>query len=132
VFDGADTSGFQRLTTDSGFFLIAINNVEPYLDGYKVTFSIGNPFSATYKNLKINVTWGKRLLDALAGKEKDPDAFMNWQHNLHQKELSIPDELLPASWNRVKLVLTPAKSDDLGYISLTLNAGAVILRTPDQ
>ena len=128
VFDAADSTGFSRINSESGFFLVSLKNVEPYLDGYRVTVKVGNPLSADYSNLKFDVSWGKKYESKDAA--NDPKAFQNWQASLHTKEISMPDKLLSGSWNMIQLVLSPAKSDELGYISIKLSTKTASLRTP--
>jgi hypothetical protein len=128
VFDAADSTGFSRLYSSSGFFLVSLKNVEQYLDGYKATFDVGNPLSATYENLKYQVTWGKKF-DAKSV-ATNTNAFSDWETSLHSKEISSADKLLPGSWNKISLILSPAKSDELSYIKLKIETSTASLRTP--
>jgi len=130
LFDASESSGFSRVDSTSGFFLVSLKNVEPYLDGYKLTLNVGNPLSATYESLKFNVIWGKKLnsADSLT----DANAYSKWEKTLRNKEVTIADKLQPGAWNKVTLVLSPAKSDELGHIKIRLNAGQVSLRKPTE
>jgi hypothetical protein len=130
VFDAANSTGFSRINTDSGFFLVALKNVEPYLDGYRISLDVGNPLSATYKNLKFNVSWGKKYDSKESA--NDPNAYQKWLSALHTKEISVVDDLAAGTWNKVQLVLSPAKSDELGYISIKLTTDTASLRRPLQ
>ena len=130
VFDAANSTGFSRINTDSGFFLVALKNVEPYLDGYRISLDVGNPLSATYKNLKFNVSWGKKYDSKESA--NDPNAYQKWVSTLHTKEISVVDDLAAGAWNKVQLVLSPAKSDELGYISIKLTTDTASLRRPLQ
>ncbi len=51
--------GYQRIDTDNGYFLLAVEDVMPYLDGYKLFFRIGNPSSATYKGFTLKGEMGQ-------------------------------------------------------------------------
>ena len=127
VLNANEQSGFVRINSTSGFFLISVKDVQPYLDGYKLMLNVGNPLSATYKNLKLNVAWGKKF---------DPNnlnqtnSYQTWTNQLQHKELSMPEDLLPGSWNKIALILSPAKADELSYISLKMDTETVSLRTP--
>jgi outer membrane murein-binding lipoprotein Lpp len=48
VFLDATAKGFERIDTDTGSFFISVEDVQPYLDGYKLRLKIGNPSSATF------------------------------------------------------------------------------------
>ena len=54
---------YQRLDTDTGFFLVSVEEALPYLNGYKIRLSVGNPSNATYKRLQTyrQVEQGIRL-----------------------------------------------------------------------
>lgn len=51
---------FGLLRTDVGTFLISIDDVEPYLEGYKLKLKIGNITSATYGQFKLSIEWGPK------------------------------------------------------------------------
>ena len=130
VFDAANSTGFSRINTDSGFFLVSLENVEPYLEGFRINLEVGNPLLATYKNLKFQVSWGKKFDSKEAA--NDPNAYQKWLSGLHSKKISIPDDLAAGAWNKVQLVLSPAKSDELGYIAVKLSTDTASLRRPLQ
>ena len=45
--------GFLKLDTTNGPVLVSVQEVSPYLDGYKVKLELGNPTNATYTNFTI-------------------------------------------------------------------------------
>jgi outer membrane murein-binding lipoprotein Lpp len=108
IFLNTGDKGYNRLDTTEGTFLIALANVEPYADGYKLKLEIGNPFTATYSGFAINATWGA-----------------------HNQTISYPQKLLPATWNSIFLILTPAQKEDLAFITISLSTQTVSL-TPQQ
>ena len=54
--------------------------------------------------------------------------FSKWQAGLQEKEISLTDSLRPGAWNPVTFVLTPAKSDQFGYLELSMTTDTVSLR----
>jgi hypothetical protein len=38
---------------------VSIENAQPYLDGLRVTFKIGNPQFATYDGFDMEISWSK-------------------------------------------------------------------------
>jgi hypothetical protein len=128
VFDAANSTGFSRVNTDSGFFLVSLKNAEPYLDGYKITLDVGNPLSADYQNAKYQVAWGKKF--DVNDYTNNSNSYQAWVASLHSKEISSSDNLMAGTWNKVQLVLSPAKSDELGYISIKFSTTTAMLRQP--
>lgn len=105
---------YQRLDTASGFFLISCQDATPYLDGYKLLLDVGNPTSATYHGFTFNVTWGgafETVSDTVA----------------HSKDVSFTNQLKPASWNRVELILTPASAEEMKSIFLSMETSQLSL-----
>lgn len=53
-----------------------------------------------------------------------------WQKSLHYKSVDLTDELRPGTWNQVEAVLSPAKSDELGYLQVSIETTSVWLTKP--
>ena len=81
--------------------------------------NIGNPTSATFPGLKLNVVWAN---SAPGTKNYDPSTRQT-------KEISIPGEIKPGMWNTEEIVLAPAKPDQIDYLTIKPSAPSVILRT---
>jgi len=126
--DLASTGGYVPVRGRFGVFLVSVKNVEPYLDGYRVTFEVGNPQYATFSNLKIKTVWGSKFEYSKA--TNDVNYVENYNASLKRKEFSQADKLLPGSWNKVSIVLSPAKSDELAAFSISFDAETVSLSTP--
>ena len=116
---------FQRIDTSSGFFLISCLDAKPFLQGYKVILKIGNPSSAIYNGFKIKAKWGRKF-DYKKTSSGGPN-YEDWKKSLREKETSYVNDLKPASWNRIELILSPAKSEELEHIELSLQTGVVSL-----
>ncbi|HEV3306465.1 MAG TPA: hypothetical protein VGZ91_08495 [Candidatus Sulfotelmatobacter sp.] len=116
---------YQRLDTDNGFFLVSVEETVPYLNGYKIHLTIGNPSYATYMNYKLKVRyskpydWGKYT----------QASYDEWNKGILEKEISYPESLQPGTWNSVDVVLAPANADQLGYLTLSMAASTVSLHT---
>src|SRR5205823_1719781 len=107
------SSGYSRIDAPSGTFLVAVTEFKPYANGYRVSLDVGNPSAARYKGAKLNVKWGKPF---------DPKAnvtYENWEKSLRQADTTI-QELRPATWNRVSVVLSPAVAEDTGYVQVSM------------
>jgi ABC-type transporter Mla subunit MlaD len=126
VLDPSDPDKFVRVNTTSGFFLVSLKNVEPYLDGHKVTLDIGNPTTATYKNLRMKATWGSKFDPQLA--RDDPSAYSKWEAGLKLKDVSVVDDVKPGAWNKITFVLAPSKPTEMGYLKLKMDFDTISLR----
>lgn len=60
TFDPTTKEGYSRLDTNVGTFLIAVQDVQPYLDGVKVRLEIGNIQSTTFNGFAVNGKYGLR------------------------------------------------------------------------
>ncbi|HOJ19628.1 MAG TPA: hypothetical protein PLT92_13785 [Ignavibacteriaceae bacterium] len=91
--DLTSEGGYVSVKIDLGFtLLVAVDNVEPFLDGYKIRLRIGNPYSLHFLGGKMNVFWGK--------------SFIN------MKVVDFTSSLIPAYWNVVTINLTPFKKEE--------------------
>jgi hypothetical protein len=113
------SKNYQRLDTDMGSFMVAAESVEPYLDGYKVVLSIGNPMLATFNGFKLRVEWATSITKAAD--------YETWEKTRQQKEISFTEPLQPGRWNQVELLLPSTKPDQLGYFNLSLDISTISL-----
>jgi hypothetical protein len=125
VFDATAPKGYQVLQTSAGQFLVALDEATPYLDGYRLRFEFGNPYSATFKGLEVTVKWGKSF-DRFS-KSASLNLYSKWQKSLRKKEASLTQDLEPATWNVVNITVSPAEPDQLSYIELAMTTKTVSL-----
>lgn len=116
---------YQRLDTDTGFFLVSVEEALPYLNGYKIRLSVGNPSNATYKDYKLTVKWNK----AYDWGKYSQASYEEWNKAVQEKEISFPDSLQPGAWNSVDLILAPVSPDQLGYLTLSMSTSTLSLHT---
>jgi hypothetical protein len=119
------SKGYLRLDTTSGFFMISVRDVKPFLNGFKVRLSIGNPTTVTYLGFVLNAKWGRSF--DFKEMKTDRSAYSNWQKSLQQKEIKFTDQLKPATWNNVDLIIIPAKQDELGHFELSMETDQISL-----
>jgi hypothetical protein len=51
-----------------------------------------------------------------------------WQKAQHTKEFALLKPLQPGAFNSAEVVLSPASSEDLGQLNVTVTAGGIALR----
>lgn len=113
------SEGYSTLRSNVGYFVVSLEKLTKYANGYKATFLIGNPSLTTFNGAKVTVKWGRAL-------SKD-DNFGNWYNSLKTETININNSLLPGVWNKVNIVLSPAESKDTGFISISLKTSTVYL-----
>lgn len=123
------TKEYQRVDTSTGIFLISFEDARPCLDGYKLILNIGNPSLVIYKGFTLTVKWGKKFNDKLPRQGKEYD---EWEKSLQEKEMSFTEELKPGYWNRIELIISPAKLEQLGYLELSMDTNSLSLLKGDH
>ena len=123
-----DTSSraFKRLDTDIGSFLVSLEDVTPYLNGYKLSLSIGNPSGGTVSGIKVKAKWSTQY----DWGKYDADSYKAWESKIHEQEVSLTQAMKAGSWNKVELILVPASSQELGYLEISMDAQTVVLAKP--
>lgn len=136
LFNAKNLGGYQDIETNCGVFPIKIKDVKSYLEGHKITFSIGNPYSATYEDYKVNITWlndrekeNKQtflLNDLIFDSEEELDNYINSKNKLAGKkqvnqDFFLTKALLPGKWNDVECFINPSTLDELEYLEVGLN-----------
>jgi len=114
------SSGFSRIDTSNGFFLVSVKKLTPYADGHKITLSIGNPLAASYTDIKVKIRWGKRYNKTL-GKYSD------WEKTFHETEETILGRTAGGAWNDRTIVLSPSTPEEIGDIRVSLDTNTVSL-----
>jgi len=115
---------FGRLDTDTGMFLVSVQDASPYLDGYKLSLEIGNPFAATYKDFTLKVKWNKTYDWA----KYTDESYAKWDKTTREKEISFTTSLEAGRWNKVDLILPSTAGDELGYFVLSMDTKIVSLK----
>lgn len=136
-------AGIQRLDSDTAIFFVSCKEAAPYLDGYKIKLSIGNPFFATYNDFELDVTWGGKepnfnemltqastnsghYFSVLSDYEK---AHATWEHSLRKKTCAFVQELKAGTWNEIAFDIAPAAPQEVRYILVSIRTKNVFLNT---
>jgi hypothetical protein len=112
-----DEKGFQAIYTDYGQFLVSLQEIRPYANGYKVKFNLGNPSSLDFENVEVGLQWGPSRPENGFGPKSI--SYTDWRKKFKTSKQSVNRRLFAGSWNPVELVLAPASQDDLGSIEIT-------------
>lgn len=118
--DPASPGRYQRIETGAGSLLISMGKVEPYLDGFKATISIGNPFGLTFEGFGIAAYYGPRW-------PKDGKFLASIANKTKLKNFSFTDSLYPARWKEVELIFPSTVAADFGRLSVSVEVNTVSL-----
>ncbi len=100
-----DTGGFNYISPkNSGLaFLVACVKIEPYLEGFRLTLHVGNPYSMAFSGLSASVHYGDSVNTALK----------------HSIELTSPATLTPGQWTTVFATINPVDAKALRSIYMS-------------
>lgn len=125
--------GVGYIKSNVGNFFVRCKEIKSYGKGQKITLMIGNPYGIAFKGFTINVRYGMRLPDYLPG--DDPEKSKKWTaevdksiKSMKEKSFKRTEDLLPGKWNKVDIVLAPAKPEDVGRLTIKIFTDAVSLR----
>jgi len=76
----ATEKGYSRIDTTSGFFLVSVKDVKPYLDGYGVILLIGNPTTARYDGFNRDTLRILVAEDNAVNRAHQATAGKTWSH----------------------------------------------------
>jgi hypothetical protein len=100
---------FQFLDSTLVFFAVC-TNIEPYLEGHKVTVKVNNPYGVRFSGIEGTLGYGKTQTESF---EKTVD-------------ISTVESLAPGEWTTFVTTINPSKPEDLRFVELNLtsqNAG---------
>lgn len=113
--------GYQLIRSGQIYFIVSLDKISRYANGYKATFLIGNPSLITFGGAKLKIKWGTEPFT-------EKQLFSSWYNSLKSSEIDINKPLLPGIWNKVTVVLAPAEPKETGYIQLVLQTNGILLR----
>jgi hypothetical protein len=87
-------------------FLAACTNVEPYLEGHKITIEVNNPYATRFSNLSGTLGYGRTVDEAFT----------------RTVEISTTQSLSPGAWTTFTVIVNPSKAEDIRYLEFNLKA----------
>lgn len=129
VFNLKEQEGFSKINSGGLIFCVSIAEVQPYLEGFKVIFELGNPFSSSFVNPKITIKWGLGPLKYYQENKSEENSILDlldsWEKSLYQKKTTILKELKPGIWNRFEVIVSPAKLHEIEYVEFSFDISTV-------
>ncbi len=116
------SGAYQKISTTSGSFLIAVKKVTPIDEGVRVTIELGNPNFADYKDFKLKLFWGESFNGGAQ------DEYARWKASLVGAEFAFQGRLEKGLWNEVQVDLVPADSSSLEYLEAEMEVASIELK----
>lgn len=136
------SKGYAIARNEYGAFPVILEDAQPYLDGHKLKFQIGNLTSAAMTDVKLKIVYGERdpalpTRDNRLSDRENSKAFRQYLDTVEQNKKSrriltidAGKDLAPASWNIVEVIISPSKPENLGRIEVSVKAMGMKLSTP--
>ena len=80
--------------------------------------------------MKTLARWGPAFDGNVS--EKDVSAYEAWEKTLKEKEGTVTHALRPGTWNKMTVILAPAKQEDLAYVEFSMTVEQVKLGDPKK
>lgn len=133
--------GFASVQTTNGSLLVSILNIEPHLDGFKVSLQIGNPYNMTYSGFSVSMRCGSpppkypRSTGDGAKLAKESlnwiEQYVSWKDTLKTKSTSYTDQLPSGKWSKIEFMLAPVTNADLAFMQIAITTNQVNLLPTD-
>ena len=120
------SEGFQQVDSDISPFLISIHDVKPYGDGTRLTIRIGNVAAADFSGVSLNLQYGRKAPESEDG-SLDFEELAKPYYATKDKEHKVLERIKASSWNPTTVTLPGVKPDELGYITIAIQASQVFL-----
>lgn len=139
---------FSTLETDTGKFLVCIQDIKPTFYGYKIIFNVGNISSATYENIDISVSCNRSLdayfndakhqnnvnIDGQNKKSKKNYTSTNstrplWLDEFKDKSFKFYNKLSPGYWTVFEIEINAASKNEIEVIKFSMHPNSVRLNT---
>jgi hypothetical protein len=101
---------FSVARSSFGSFPLRVTNAVPYMDGYKITLSVGNPLAADITAGKILIEFGESPTGALSSVSQD-----------------IEQPILGGGWTDVDIIIAPVTASQLAYLEVSLEPTQIAL-----
>lgn len=138
---------YAVVVTRLGSFAVQVNNVVPYVNGFKIDFSVGNLINATITSGVVSVKYGSEPPRPVWGKspgssvpQTDPkwvnynkafreflDRYNNWANALRSVNTNITRPLEPRTWNNFEVICAPASAEEVAHLEVAIEPTEITL-----
>jgi hypothetical protein len=109
--------GYEKLNTDLLPTLVSAVNASPYLDGFRVTLALANPYSITFQGLTVHT-----ITHSVDMKVSGTVVTNLEEYNASAKhrDFDQTEILYPGRWNHVSFELVPATAQELRTLEISV------------
>ncbi len=118
------SKNYQAIATNSGTFLVAVDDLQHTVNGYTMQVRIGNISAADFGGFKIVLRMGN-LWDP-----KSSLTYEDWRNSLKEFEFNFQGKLSASTWTPVEIILGSIPKELLAYIEMEMTVNSVELRGP--
>lgn len=106
-------------------FLVSLESVQPYLNGYKLKFSLGNFYYANCEGISGTIQWHNKKYPSL---DKDFDANLKLYNESERKiDFSIAQQVSGGKWNIFEVVAPDMTLEGLSKIRIDADVRTIYL-----
>ena len=139
ILDPSDPK-FGISKNEIGLFPVSIENIEPYLNGYKIKLNIANLTSCEISNPEISIRYGRKTIKFPEYRnDLSPSENQNILNKYKEDSEKIKNEtktltiesttaLKSGNWNSVEIIIPSAKTENIELIQVYINAKTISLR----
>jgi hypothetical protein len=104
-------SGYSIVSTDIGNLIISLEDIEPYLNGYNIKLSVGNPLDLTFNGLTFSVNCS--------------ESYFFDESN--EYSTSTSDKIYSGTWNTVILSVPNINEKALENLRIAVSSDSISL-----
>lgn len=117
-----DEGKYGIARTPHGPVIVSVEKIQPYLDGYRVSLSIGNMTTASMNGAEIEVEWGLQYGGGVT--------YQQATASKKTKTFSQTGLFAAGAYTLVDVALTPAKPEEVKQLRVSPKWNIVSLRLP--
>lgn len=111
---------YSRVDSDQASFLISLDNVVPYLEGFRLTVNVGNLSAADFPGFTLRAEWGPKF-------DRTRETAALWLAKKRKDTFTFTSTLRSGAWNRVEVILPNTDSAHFDYLTLGISTNTVAL-----
>ena len=117
------THTYQKINSSPLPLLLSAVNASPYLDGFRVTLSIANPYAITFHGFSL-VAWTHSVPLKFSSPTHAAGSATNieaYNAGCKKRVVDLTDTLYPGHWNEITFDLAPATPEELRSLEIGID-----------
>jgi hypothetical protein len=118
--------GYSVVETSLGKLIVMDAEAAPYLDGFSIRFSVGNPLSINLHGLTLTTRWGPTL--DFKSTNSLSAMFEAHERAQHTNTVEVTETFAPGTKTVIELKVTPADATTIKNLQIELQPKQVSLK----